>query len=62
MRVLAKLIYTRLRDQPVDLDQLLESLGVEMSWRDKLELIQNLEGVDAIYHAVWGKILLKKKY
>jgi len=48
-------------EQPVDLDDVLESLGVDMDWKEKIRLVQNLEDVEAVYHAVSGKILLRRK-
>ncbi len=61
MRALVKLITAHIRDEPVDLDQLLDSLGVEMTWLDKIELVRNLEGVEAVYYTISGKILLRKR-
>lgn len=60
-RALAKLIASKVGEEPTDLDKVLESLGVEMSWIEKIKLIQSMEGVEAYYHTVSGKIILKKK-
>jgi len=42
------------------LDSLLESIGVQMGWYEKLQLLQLLPGVEAVYHAVSGRILVKR--
>jgi hypothetical protein len=60
LHVLAKLVAARVDDEPADLDKILESIGVELSWLDKIKLVQQLEGVEAVYHAVSGKILLRR--
>jgi hypothetical protein len=60
LRVVAKLITARIGEEPADLDKLLESIGVELTWLDKIKLVQHLEGVEAVYHAVSGKILLRR--
>jgi hypothetical protein len=60
LRVVAKLVTARIGEEPVDLDKLLESIGVELTWLDKIKLVQHLEGVEAVYHAVSGKILLRR--
>ncbi|MEZ0318388.1 MAG: hypothetical protein ABWK05_00115 [Pyrobaculum sp.] len=61
LRVLAKIVASRVGEKPTDLDALLESLGVEMTWVEKIRLVQSLDGVEAVYHAVSGKIILRKK-
>lgn len=60
LRVVAKLITAKLGEEPADLDKLLESIGVELTWLDKVKLVQYLEGVEAVYHAVSGKIILRR--
>jgi hypothetical protein len=60
LRVVAKLITAKLGEEPADLDELLESIGVELNWLDKIKLVQYLDGVEAVYHAVSGKILLRR--
>ncbi|MEM1597331.1 MAG: hypothetical protein QXP31_02610 [Pyrobaculum sp.] len=60
-RVLAKIVSSKVGEEPTDLDALLESLGVEMTWIEKIRLVQSLDGVEAVYHAVSGKIILRKK-
>ena len=60
LRVVAKLVTARIGEEPADLDKLLESIGVELTWLDKIKLVQHLEGVEAVYHAVSGKILLRR--
>ncbi len=60
LRVVAKLVTARIGEEPADLDKLLESIGVELTWLDKIKLVQYLEGVEAVYHAVSGKILLRR--
>jgi hypothetical protein len=60
LRVVAKLVTARISEEPADLDKLLESIGVELTWLDKIKLVQHLEGVEAVYHAVSGKILLRR--
>ena len=57
---MAKLITAKLDEEPADLDKLLESIGVELTWLDKVKLVQYLEGVEAVYHAVSGKIILRR--
>lgn len=61
IRILAKLVASKVGEQPVDLDDVLESLGVDMDWKEKIRLVQSLEDVEAVYHAVSGKILLRRK-
>ena len=61
IRVAAKLIQTKIGEKPVDLDQLLESMGLHLTWMEKLQLLQLLPGVEAVYHAVSGKLLVKRK-
>lgn len=60
IRVLAKLVASKVGEEPVDLDKILESIGVEMSWIDKITLVQNMEDIEAVYHAVSGKILIRR--
>jgi hypothetical protein len=60
LRVVAKLITAKLGEEPADLDELLESIGVKLTWLDKIKLVQYLDGVEAVYHAVSGKILLRR--
>jgi hypothetical protein len=61
VRVVAKLVTSKIGDKPTDLDQLLESMGLWLTWREKLQLLQLLPGVDAVYHAVSGKLLVRRK-
>jgi hypothetical protein len=61
IRVAAKLIQTKIGEKPIDLDQLLESMGMRLSWREKLQLLQLLPEVEAVYHAVSGRLLVKRK-
>jgi len=61
IRVAAKLIQTKIGEKPADLDQLLESMGLRLGWHEKLQLLQLLPGVEAVYHAVSGKLLVKRK-
>jgi hypothetical protein len=61
IRIAAKLIQTKIGEKPVDLDQLLESMGMRLSWREKLQLLQLLPEVEAVYHAVSGRLLVKRK-
>ena len=61
IRVAAKLIQTKIGEKPVDLDQLLESMGLHLTWMEKLQLLQLLPGVEAVYHAVSGRLLVKRK-
>ncbi|RFA93542.1 hypothetical protein [Pyrobaculum aerophilum] len=60
IRILAKLVAARVGQEPVDLDEVLEALGVEISWLEKIKLVQSLEGIEAVYHAISGKIILKR--
>jgi hypothetical protein len=60
LRVVAKLITARLGEEPADLDELLEAIGVKLTWLDKIKLVQYLDGVEAVYHAVSGRILLRR--
>jgi len=60
IRILAKLVAARVGQDPVDLDEVLEALGVEISWLEKIKLVQSLEGIEAVYHAISGKIILKR--
>lgn len=57
---MAKLVTSKIGEEPADLDKILESLGVELTWLDKIRLVQQLDGVEAVYHAVSGKILLRR--
>jgi hypothetical protein len=61
VRVVAKLIQKQIREKPTDLDHLLESVGARLSWHEKLQLLQLLPGVEAVYHAVSGKLLVRRK-
>jgi len=61
IRVAAKLIYSKIGEDPTDLDQLLESMGLWLSWHEKLQLLEHLPGVDAVYHAVSGKLMVRRK-
>ncbi|ACB39830.1 hypothetical protein [Pyrobaculum neutrophilum] len=60
MRVVARLVASKIGEEPTDLDKVLESLGVDLPWIDKIMLVQNMEGVEAVYHAVSGKILVRR--
>ncbi len=60
LRVVAKLVTSKIGEEPADLDEILESLGVELTWLDKIRLVQQLDGVEAVYHAVSGRILLRR--
>jgi len=60
LRVVAKLVASKIGEEPADLDEILESLGVELTWLDKIRLVQQLDGVEAVYHAVSGRILLRR--
>jgi vacuolar-type H+-ATPase subunit C/Vma6 len=60
VRVVAKLLSSKIGEEPEDLDQLLDKMGVHMTWREKLELLQHLPDVEAVYHAVSGKILIRR--
>ncbi len=61
IRVVAKLVQKIIGEKPTDLDQLLESIGVHMSWHEKLQLLQLMPGVEAVYYAVSGRLLVKRK-
>ena len=54
------MITAKLGEEPADLDELLESIGVELTWLEKIKLMQYLDGVEAVYHAVSGKLLLRR--
>jgi hypothetical protein len=60
VRVAAKLLLSKIGEKPADLDHLLESIGVQMGWHEKLQLLQLLPGVEAVYHTVSGRILVKR--
>ncbi len=60
LRVVAKLVTSKIGEELADLDEILESLGVELTWLDKIRLVQQLDGVEAVYHAVSGRILLRR--
>ncbi len=60
IRVIAKLVASRIGEEPTDLDKVLEGLGIDMPWIDKIKLVRNMEGVEAVYHAVSGKILVRR--
>jgi hypothetical protein len=61
IRVVAKLLLLKIGEKPADLDSLLETIGVHMGWHEKLQLLQLLPGVEAVYHTVSGKLLVKRK-
>ncbi len=61
VRVVARLIQKQIREKSTELDHLLESVGVRLSWHEKLQLLQLLPGVEAVYHAVSGKLLVRRK-
>lgn len=55
------MITAKLGEEPADLDELLDSIGVKLTWLDKIKLVQYLDdGVEAVYHAVSGRILLRR--
>jgi len=60
IRVVAKLLQHKIGEKPADLDQLLESMGLRLTWAEKLQLLQLLPGVEAVYHAVSGRILVRR--
>ncbi|ABP51172.1 MULTISPECIES: hypothetical protein [Pyrobaculum] len=60
LRIVAKLVSSKIGEKPADLDEVLEALGVEMGWQEKISLLQYMEGVEAVYHAVSGRIILRK--
>jgi len=60
IRVVAKLLQPKIGAKPADLDQLLESMGLHLTWMEKLQLLQLLPGVEAVYHAVSGRILVRR--
>jgi hypothetical protein len=60
IRAAAKLIQKKIGEEPADLDQLLDTVGIQLTWREKLQLLQLLPGVEAVYHAVSGKILVRR--
>jgi len=55
------LLLPKIGERPADLDSLLESIGVQMGWREKLQLLQLLPEVEAVYHAVSGRILVRRR-
>jgi hypothetical protein len=61
IRVVAKLIQPKIGEKPADLDQLLESMGLWLTWREKLQLLQLLPSVEAVYYAVSGKLMVRRK-
>jgi hypothetical protein len=61
IRAAAKLVQTKIGEKPVDLDQLLESMEMHLSWHEKLQLLEFMPGVDAVYHAISGKLLVRRK-
>jgi hypothetical protein len=61
IRVAARLLLPKIGERPADLDSLLESIGVQMGWREKLQLLQLLPEVEAVYHAVSGRILVRRR-
>ncbi|MEM4424293.1 hypothetical protein [Pyrobaculum sp.] len=48
LRIVAKLVSSKIGEKPADLDEVLEAL------------LQYMEGVEAVYHAVSGRIILRK--
>jgi hypothetical protein len=60
IRAVAKLVASKIGERPADLDQLLESMGLWLTWKEKLQLLQLLPGVEAVYHAVSGRILVRR--
>jgi hypothetical protein len=58
VRVAAKLLLPKIGEKPADLDYL--PIGVQMGWHEKLQLLQLLPGVEAVYHTVSGRILVKR--
>ncbi len=60
IRAAARLIQKKIGEKPADLDQLLESMGLWLTWMEKLQLIQLLPGVEAVYHAVSGKLFVRR--
>ncbi len=60
VRVAAKLLLPKIGEKPADLDSLLESMGLRLTWAEKLQLLQLLPGVEAVYHAVSGKLLVRR--
>ena len=36
-------------------------MGLWMSWREKLQLLEHLPGVEAVYHAVSGRLLVRRR-
>jgi len=61
IRVVAKLIQPKIGEKPMDLDQLLESMGLWLTWREKLQLLQLLPSVEAVYHAVSGRLMVRRR-
>jgi len=60
VRVAAKLVAAKIGERPEDLDQLLDAAGIRLTWGEKLQLLQLLPDVEAVYHAVSGKILVRR--
>jgi hypothetical protein len=61
VRAVAKLVVSKIGKKPADLDQLLESIGAWLPWEEKLRLLQLLPpNVEAVYHAVSGKLLVRR--
>ncbi len=59
IRVAARLVQAKIGEKPADLDQLLESMGLWLTWTEKLQLIQLLPGVEAVYHTVSGRLFVR---
>jgi hypothetical protein len=60
VRVAAKLLLPKIGSRPADLDSLLESMGLRLTWAEKLQLLQHMPNVEAVYHAVSGKLLVRR--
>jgi hypothetical protein len=61
IQIAAKLIQKQTGEKPVDLDQLLESMGMRLIWREKPQLFELMPNVEAVYHAVSGRLLVRRK-
>ncbi len=60
VRAAARLVEKKIGEKPADLDQLLESMGLWLTWTEKLQLIQLLPGVEAVYHTVSGRPFVRR--
>jgi len=60
IRAAAKLVASKIGEEPADLDQLLESIGLRLTWMEKLQLLQLMPGVEAVYHAVSGRMVVRR--